>query len=507
MKDEIIIGTDIGTGSCKAVAVTVSGKVLNETQEFYNTIHPKEGYSELDPEIILHGYIRCIKKLTLQLTQPVIALSISSAMHSLMLMDENNQPLTGLITWEDTRSYPIASQLRGSSLGKKIYKTTGTPLHSMSPLCKISWFNRNKKNLFRRAAKFIGIKEFLWYQLFGVYEVDYSIASATGLFDILNLKWFPPALKFCGITESQLSRPVNTTSIRTNPSADFLQKTRLPESISVCIGASDGCLANLGSQISGKQKASLTIGTSGAIRVTTKKPIVNSETMIFNYLLDAKTFISGGAINNGGNVMKWLIKEFMNKNKPGTQDFISVSKHVSQVPVGSEGILCVPYLHGERAPVWDERAAATWIGVRGYHTKYHLIRAFQEGIAFSLKIILENIEKQNGKISTIYASGGFTNSPEWLHLMADITEKKIIVIEKEDASSVGAAFLAMSALKIKPEKKNEKEEFIILPDTKAAYSYQKLFPIFKKMYPLTNKYIHQLQSLSIQSNKLRISNA
>ncbi len=493
MIEELFLGVDIGTGSCKAIARTAHGKVLGETQHFYDVQHPQEGYAEQDPLIIQKAFIQCISDITRKLPDPPKALGLSSAMHSLLLMDKKNLPISPLIIWEDTRSYPVASQLRNTTLGNKIYKNSGTPIHSMSPLCKIAWLRKNEKKLFGKAEKFIGIKEYLWLSLFGTYEIDYSIASATGLFDIHKLRWFRPSLKFCGITESQLSKPVNTTFFRQNPSMEFLQATGLPGNTGICIGASDGCMANAGSQINNKRKAALTIGTSGAVRITTSFPVADSRTMLFNYLLDEKTFVSGGPLNNGGNVIKWMMKEFMNQPEPTEKDYNLFAQQTANIPAGSEGVICLPYLNGERAPIWDEHAAAIWFGVKSYHTKYHLMRAAQEGISFTLKMILESLEKSNGNIDTIYASGGFIHSPAWVQMMADITERKIIISEKEDASATGAAIWAMKASKIKARPDIREKKKVIFPVRKNTSLYRKHYLIFKKIYPLTREYIHSLQ--------------
>ena len=183
---------------------------LAASQIFYKTINPEPGYSEQDPEIIWNAFVECIKEITANTNQVPLAVSLSSAMHSLLVVNNKNIAITPLITWEDTRSEKIAEDLRNSPEAKSIYTSTGTPIHSMTPLCKIKWVKENAKEIFKQAFKFISIKEFIWYRLFNIYEIDYSLASATGLFNIENFKWNKPSLEFCGIDESHLSEPVPT---------------------------------------------------------------------------------------------------------------------------------------------------------------------------------------------------------------------------------------------------------------------------------------------------------
>lgn len=339
MKEEIVIGMDIGTGSCKAVAISSSGKVLAEIQHHYTSKHPKPGYAEQDPEIIYDAFLKCIQEAVSKLPTPPIAVSISSCMHSLLIVDGKHKPLTPLITWEDNRSQGIAASLRKDASGKKIYRATGTPIYSMSPLIKIIWFRKKEKKLFNKAAKFIGIKEFIWYRFFGEYQIDLSVASATGLLNIKKLTWYGPSLKLCGISPQQLSDIVDTRYLRKGLSPEIAKEIGLPAETPFCIGANDGCLANLGSHTMRKHTAAVTIGTSGAVRLSSHKPTYSYSKMIFNYLLTEKIFITGGAVNNGGNVLQWLIQSFFNKTKPEGKDFDKLHQETATISAGSDGLV------------------------------------------------------------------------------------------------------------------------------------------------------------------------
>lgn len=495
MKEEIIIGMDIGTGSCKAVAITTSGKVLAETQKYYSSQHPKQGYSEQDPEIIYNAFLNCISGIVPKLAAPPLAVSISSCMHSLMLIDKNHAPLTPLIIWEDSRSHRIAASLRKSDSGKKLYRATGTPIYSMAPLSKIIWFRKNQKKLFSKTAKFIGIKEFIWYRFFGEYQIDLSVASATGLFDIKKLKWYKPALKLCGISSEQLSDVVNTRYIRKGLSSEISKKTGLPVKTPFCIGANDGCLANLGSNTMHKHRAAVSIGTSGAIRLMTRQPRVNYSNMIFNYLLTEKIFIIGGAGNNGGNVLIWLIKTFFNNSKPDSKAFKRLHQETAAISAGSDGLVCLPFLHGERSPVWDEEALGVWFGMTAHHTQAHFLRSAIEGICYTLRAILETLDKKSDPINQLHISGGaFSESENWLQMFADITGKKVIVTRVEDASAMGAALLALQALhKSKSfEAHSQGSEAVYLPNKNTHEIYNKYFRIYKKLYPSLKPVMHEM---------------
>lgn len=492
MKKEVILGCDIGTGSCKVTACYSTGEIINEVHSYYSVTQPHPGYSEQDPEIIVNAVMDCLRRIMLSLPEAPAAVGFSSAMHSLMLVDAKGNPLTNLIVWEDNRSFEIAGKLRNTIAGKRIYEKTGTPVHSMSPLCKIRWFRENRKELFEKAAKFIGIKEFLWYRMFNVYEIDISVGSATGMMDILTLDWNKESLDFCEITASKLSKIVPTTFIRTNPPELFLKETNMPSDMKYCIGASDGCLANFGSGIDTPEKAALTIGTSGAVRITTQSPVISDETMIFNYLLDKDIFVCGGPVNNGGNVLLWLFKTFLKKDNPGTEDFDNLETGLSFIPPSSDGLICIPWLLGERAPVWDEKASGLWLGIKGYHSEFHFFRAALEGICFTLRMIVESIETVSEPVTTLYVSGGFIRSSQWVQMMADITQKKLIISEKADASTVGAIRWTMKSLGIKYTAASDSEEKIIMPDTDNAEKLNRQYNIFRKLYKNNAEQMHEL---------------
>jgi len=479
-----VIGIDIGTGSTKAVAVELSGKPIHATQFSYPTYSPELTYSEQDPELIWEAFVKCILQLVDHMKESPQGIVLSSAMHSVIPVDKNGNALMNMITWADNRSASIAKQLRKLSEGEQIYSKTGTPIHAMTPVCKLKWLKENKRRLFDITYKFISIKEFVWFKLFGQFEVDYSIASATGLFDITELKWYEPALSYCGISKEKLSQPVEVTYTRTLASSESELKLKGSENISVLIGASDGCMANLGSFAVTPGIAALTIGTSGAIRVANTRPTVNFNAMTFNYLLTKDIFISGGPINNGGVVLKWYVEEFLRKSLDTSADYDAVLDETKSVKPGAEGLIFLPFILGERAPLWDSEASGVFFGIRNYHAQPHFTRAVIEGISLALFSIANAMESSGLLIDEIHVSGGFVHSEEWLQILADIFGKKISLINAEDASAVGAAYLGMKSLNLIRDyyELQPKADAIYLPNEKNSQVYKEVFSIYESLY-------------------------
>ncbi|RYE16601.1 MAG: gluconokinase, partial [Sphingobacteriaceae bacterium] len=205
-----ILGVDIGTGSVKAVAVNLSGQAFTSAKKHYPVMQPETGFAEQDLELIWQAFLDCIQNVITQLGAPPEAISLSCAMHSLILADSAGKPLTNMINWADTRSAAIAEKLRFSADGENLYTQNGTPVYSIMPLSKIIWFKQNQEAIFNQTAKFISVKELIWFRLFSQFQVDYSIASATGLFNIVDFRWNKSTLKLVGIEENKLSEPVNT---------------------------------------------------------------------------------------------------------------------------------------------------------------------------------------------------------------------------------------------------------------------------------------------------------
>lgn len=478
------VGIDIGTGSTKAIAVTIEGIKVKSCQYYYDVNIPKPGWNEQDPEQIFSAFKKCMATIIKNNDNPPLAVSLSCAMHSVICVDMAGKPLYPMITWADSRSEEIAQQLRQSPIGESIYKTTGTPIHAMSPLCKLIWLRENEPDLFNATFKFISIKEYIWFHLFKEYSIDYSIASATGLFDIAALNWSNEACILAGIKPDKLSKPVNTNYCKNWSETILAGKIRKAWNIKFVIGASDGCCANKGSFISPDGTASLTIGTSGAVRITSNKPIYNFQSMTFNYLLDEERFVCGGAVNNGGIALKWLISTFLDKQKLKEKDYENAFNQIAGVKPGSDGLIFLPYLYGERAPIWNSHTSGVYFNIKPAHTKAHFLRAGLEGICFALYDVLNSLEDASELINKINISGGFISSTVWTKMLADITNKKLAIVQPEDSSAMGAIYIAMelmnydfNALQI-----NAIQEKDIMPDKLNHNTYHANFLIYKKLY-------------------------
>lgn len=498
MRKPYIVGIDIGTGSTKAISIDLDGHVLHVSQCGYPTLNPEPGYSEQNPEDIWEGFKSCINDTVQQLGYTPDVISLSSAMHSFIPVDDQGLSLHNMITWADARSETMAEMLRESAEAEFIYNTSGTPIHAMSPLCKLLWLKGRNKALFEQTHKFISIKEFIWFRLFKAFEIDYGLASATGLFDIIKLQWNAGILEIAGISAERLSTPVNTNFCREIEDPELLATLHLVAGIPIVIGSSDGCCANLGSAVTDDYKAALTIGTSAAVRVTSPAPVYNFKAMTFNYLLDEKTYVCGGPLNNGGVAIDWAIEKFLDTPEASEADYEYFFKQVSDTPAGAGGLIFVPYLTGERAPVWDTAVTANFIGLQLHHSRQHFFRAVLEGVCMAINEVLLAVERATMPIKQLNISGGFLNAPVWMQVLANVTGKKLVVVQADDASAIGAIILAARTLcpEAKLEEKLYRETQTIMPDYSQHEVYKKLQPVYGRLYDDLKTVMHTLKSLA-----------
>src|SRR4051812_12470082 len=303
------LGVDIGTTSTKAVLYKDKGTVISMHHVEYPLFSPTPSVAEQDPDEIFRAVVETIKvainKGEID-SKKIKLVSFSSAMHSVIAMGGENKPITRCITWADSRATAWAETIKNELNGLAIYRRTGTPVHPMSPLCKITWLRHDEPELFNQSSKFIGIKEYVFLKLFGKYVVDYSIASATGMFNLEKLAWDAEALEVAGITADKLSEPVPTTYYLTGLKEEFATELGLSIETPFVVGASDGVLSNLGVNAIDPGVVAVTIGTSGAIRTVTDRPVTDPKGRIFCYALTEKHWVVGGPVNNGGMTFRWV---------------------------------------------------------------------------------------------------------------------------------------------------------------------------------------------------------
>ncbi|WP_340372635.1 gluconokinase [Peribacillus sp. FSL E2-0218] len=484
-----MLGVDIGTTSTKAVLFTKKGDVIGQANIGYPLYTPDMTTAEQDPEEIFQAVLKAVSTLTRQHADKKPSfISFSSAMHSVIAMDENDQPLTPCITWADNRSEAWAHKIKAELDGHEVYKRTGTPIHPMSPLSKITWIVNDCKEIAAKAEKYIGIKEYIFKRLFDQYVVDISLASSMGMMNLKSLDWDGEALRIAGISRSQLSELVPTTKIFNNCDPDIAKLLGIDPQTDFVIGASDGVLSNLGVNAIRKGEIAVTIGTSGAIRTIIDEPKTDEKGRIFCYALTEKHWVIGGPVNNGGMVLRWIRDEFASSEvetakRLGIDAYEVLTKIAERVRPGADGLLFHPYLAGERAPLWNPDVRGSFFGLTLSHKKEHMIRAALEGVIYNLyTVFLALTECMDGPVTRIQATGGFARSAVWRQMMSDIFESDVVVPESYESSCLGACILGLYA-------SGEIDSFEVVsemignthkhtPNDDSVKEYRQILPIF-----------------------------
>ncbi|AMY06313.1 gluconokinase [Staphylococcus condimenti] len=486
-----MIGVDVGTTSTKSVLYDENGNFLRKHNIGYDMNTPDVDTSEENPDEIFDAVLMTIKAVIREervAADDIKLISFSAQMHSLIAMDNEQNPITESITWADNRASRYADIIRDEHQGHEIYKRTGTPIHPMSPLSKIFWMKHEKPEVYSNAKKYIDIKGYILYQLYGKYVMDYSIGSATGMMNLESLSWDNDVLKLLGITKEQLPELVPTTHIMTGMKHRYSNLLGINPDTPIIVGASDGVLSNLGVNSYKKGEVAVTIGTSGAIRTVIDHPRTDEKGRIFCYVLTEDQYVIGGPVNNGGIILRWLRDELLaseveTAKRLGVDPYDVLTKIASRVEPGSKGLIFHPYLAGERAPLWNANARGSYFGLTLAHKKEHMIRAALEGVLYNLyTVYLALIEVMGETPTAIKATGGFAKSEVWRQMMADIFATDVIVPESYESSCLGACVLGLKAL-------GEIDDFSIIeemvgtthahePNQKAVEMYQQLISIF-----------------------------
>lgn len=492
------ISLDIGTTNVKGIVYDDFGRVVATTDRKSILNQPQPGYREQDAAEVLWHVRSVIKELVSKIHQAREQcgfISLSAYMHSLVLLDENDAPLTPIVLWNDARAQQYAVKGETDGKGLEIYKRTGTPIHPMSPLYKIIYYREEEPELFAKAKRFVSIKEMLLHEMTGEWVVDHAIASATGLFNIHDLNWDPMALDYAGIDASMLSRPLPTTHVMHELTDTFIQDAGLKQSIPVVLGASDGCLANLGSHGLEPGTAVCTIGTSGALRIVSNQPLIDDQARTFSYLLTEDLYVSGGALNNGGIAYEWLRKALV---YPEHLDEVFEDRDPRDF---GRGLLFLPFLSGDRAPYWDADLRACFIGLSNEHTRDDMLVAGVEGICYALRDVFDVLlEAGDQEVNVVYANGGFTNSNQWLQILTDILERPLRISDQGDGPLFGGFLLGLKAIGV-IDSLDEAEQYFasgqeFLPRRPNRHGVK--FPLYREAVKANQALMHALAEEQVQ---------
>ena len=492
-QESVWIGIDVGTTGVRAIAYDITGRKVAAAEAFYPLLTPHPNWAEENPAQIFSAVQEVVGKAAADLrykSRQLAGISLSTVMHSFAGLDANYQPLMDMQTWADSRSAGIVREMKeDEGLCRRFYEKTGCPIHASYPLAKILWLKKNHPDMFSQ-MKYVGsLKDYLFYGLTGKWLIDKSAASTSGLYNEKQGVWDEEILSYVGLKKEQLPEVVSTTHLE-KLQESAASEMGLPAGLPVVIGATDGVLVNVGIGAVEPGQLSATIGTSGALRMLTREPLTDGKMRTWCYNLTDDMWVAGGAINNGGMILRW-VKDKVCHYTPHHLENLDVDGYdlmtmkAAHVAAGSDGLVMLPCFTGERAPYWKSELRGMFFGLSLNHSRSHMIRACLEGISYSMNAVMLAL-RDFGEIRDIRVSGSFTKSALWLQILAGVLNEELILPDNSEGAAFGAAvlgFIASGELSgIGATRELVKPKRIITPDPEEAKVYKELYQIFDSLY-------------------------
>lgn len=486
-KKNYVISVDLGTSSVRACLVNSNLSILFQAQEFLDFITDIQGKAEQVPDQVLDVSMRTISQAADYAREhdcAIQAICFSNAVSSLVQLNADFIPLGDFLTYADLRSYKEVENLR-DRYQPDFFKKSAVPLHASYWLPKILWLKNNglRDN---STQYFCTIKDLLVHRLTGRFVTDQSNAVATGICDAKTIEWYPAFLEILGLNSVNFPKIYPTTE-KFEILSEIKATLGLPEGTELILGATDGVLSSLGAGAVNPGQVTTMIGSSGACRIASDSPLMKEDNLTWSYPLADGIWIRGGAMNSGGLVSNWFLENFYKELDADLPAKIQKGlEEIQSIPAGSDGLIFLPYIFGERAPIWDEKARGVFFGIHAKHGRSHFARAVFEGIIFSLFSIFEIIQTGNSNDVEIRATGGYTRSEEFLQIQADVFGKQICVPEDHEGSAIGVAVLAFFALGTFDSLQTAAEligiKKIIEPNQGNRTPYQNAYQRFKGLY-------------------------
>ncbi len=449
LQPPFVLALDVGTSSTRTMLFDANGTAAPQVlaQRTYKLTTSSEGEVSVDPEALLSVVSMTIDdalKAAGPLAQQIKAVAMDTFWHSIMGVDEENHPLTPLITWEDTRPFGAARELRTQLDEKAVHDRTGARFHASYWPAKLQWLAGQQPDVFKRAAQWISFGEYLHRRLLGHSVCSLSMASGTGMLVTRERVWDNELIKALGVRREQLPELGDLHDSVSGLTPEFASAWPPLRDVPWFPAVGDGAAACVGSGCANLENWSLTIGTSSAMRVVVPPDRVIPPMGLWLYLIDAKRGVLGGALSEGGNLLSWLDAVL---ELPALHDAASL---VGALEPDGHGLTILPFISGERSLGWHAEARMTIKGISIHTSPAELLRAGMEALAYQLEAVYEQLcgaLKLDATTPRIIGSGGaLLSSPILQSIIADTLGTTIYPSRDHEASARGAALLALEAL-------------------------------------------------------------
>ena len=506
---ELILAHDIGTTGNKATLYDPEGELLASSFSPYPTYYPEVNWAEQNPEdwwvAVCSSTVELLKRAKIS-PDKIACISFSGQMMGCLPVDKKGIPLRRAIIWADQRGENQARIFRDKIEEKEVYRITGHRISSTYSACKIMWVRENEPDVFKNTFKILHAKDYIIFKLTGKMLTDYSDVSGMNLFDLKRKTWSEAILKATKIPQEILPEPHSSLEIVGELTSQSAKEMKLLPGIPVVIGGGDGPCASVGAGVVDEGNCYNYLGSSSWIAITSKEPVydTNMRTFTFHHVAPDK-FMPAGTMQTAGGSYQWLKENICKlETKIAKETDIDPYKildlKVNSSSPGSNNLLFLPYLMGERSPHWNPKARGAFIGLTITHKREDIIRSVLEGVAFNLKIILDILKKQVPLGHEMRVIGGLARSLIFCQILSDVYNKRISRPHLvEEATSLGAAITGGVAVGVFKNLDVAKElvKLKVTNEPRPEYreKYDSLYRVFKKAYSALSPIYEELADI------------
>ena len=499
MSDPCILACDIGTSSIKTVLFRTDGQVIGSASRPVQTRQQQAGWADQDPDewwLCFRDNVSDLMERFPDCRQQIAVIGVSGHMLGILAVDADGKPLAPALIHADTRAIAQARQIRKQVGDQSLYERTGNILESRSSLCKLLWFKQERPEIYGRTARFLQSKDYLTSLLTGnIDSTDLSDASHAQWINLQTRTYLDDVFNELDLDLAKMPTVRRGIDLAGTLTAAKAGELGLTAGIPVVVGAGDGCCASVGagSALSGNFYCCL--GTTAWIAFASPNPIIDRQRRLFNmFSADGKTCGVYGTTQAAGLSVTWGMDLFKD------QDLRAFDRQADQIAPGSDGLIFLPYLQGERTPVFDADARAVFFGVASTHTQDHFRRAILEGVALALRDIIQ-IYREKTDVHTMRLIGGGAKSDLWRKIIADTCGLTLerLTAPAGDATSLGIALTAAVGIGIYPDLKTAQATIGVLdrqkPNPAATAVYNQIYPVYKNLYQVNKPLFDQLSQI------------
>jgi xylulokinase len=483
MRDKFVIASDLGSGSCKTIIMNLYGKVTGSAQGEYKTYYTHPGWVEQEPEDWYTAFCSTVRVVMEQAgvaADQVVGVGIVGVTHNVVLMDEHDTPLCRTILIFDSRSTAQVDSIL-ERWGDEVWTQT---LNDISPVWtwpQMLWIRENRPEVWSRTKRILFQKDYVRHRLAPAYVTDVIDAGGTLFFDPVKETWIEPFCADLGLAPSWLPEVVNPLDVVTEVSPLGSADTGLATGTPVITGTTDTVAEVLGSGAVHPGEAVVKLASVGRIAAVTTEPMHNPKILNYRHVFDGLWY-PGTASKSAATSVRWLRDIAWSEGNQETV-YTRMDLAASEVPPGSDGLIFHPHLLGEWAPHWDDKMRGSFVGLTARHTRAHLTRAVMEGVGFSLKDALAEMEDLGLKPKDIRLIGQGSKGAVWSYIIANILNRPLMVPEQVDAA-YGTALITAMGIGAIEQSTNTLDSLIkmrtmIQPDPEICSSYSTLFEMYR----------------------------